>query len=591
MNSMGWQAWYTVGVVAACFGALSMSRAATDMIMIGGVMLLLVAGVLTPAEALSGLSNEGMVTIGMLYIVTSGVQETGAMTSILARLLGRPRSVGMAQLSLMAPIAGASAFLNNTPLVAMFIGAVSDWAKKNRIAPSKLMIPLSYAAVIGGTMTLIGTSTTLVVNGMLIKETGHASLGMFDIAVVGVPLACAVIAFVWATSRWLLPDRQSAVMQMENSRSYIVEMLVDADSPLVGRTIEEAGLRHLPGLFLMEIERGVRSLPAVSPQERLEARDRLVFTGVAESIVDLQKIRGLTPATDQVFKLRAGGERCLVEAVVSDSCPLVGRTVREGRFRTHYNAAVIAVARNGEQLKQKIGDIVLRAGDTLMLLTHPGFVVQQRNSRDFYLVSTVANSRQPRHEKAGVALAIIAAMVTAVTLEWTDMLTASMVAAAAIVVAGCTTSSTARRTVDWQVLLTIAAALAIGKALEKSGAAEHIAAQITALGVGDPWLALVAVYVITVLFTELITNNAAAALMFPIAIATAHALDVNYMPFVIAILFAASASFATPIGYQTNLMVMGPGGYRFADYLRAGIPVSLLVAVISLSLIPVFWQF
>jgi di/tricarboxylate transporter len=561
------------------------------MIMIGGVMLLLVAGVLTPAEALAGLSNEGMVTIGMLYIVTSGVQETGAMTGILARLLGRPRSVGVAQLSLMAPVAGASAFLNNTPLVAMFIGAVSDWAKKNRIAPSKLMLPLSYAAVVGGTTTLIGTSTTLVVNGMLIKETGHQSLGMFDIAVVGVPLVGAVIAFVWLTSRWLLPDRQSAVTQMENSRSYIVEMLVDADSPLLGRTIEEAGLRHLPGLFLMEIERGANSLPAVSPQEHLEARDRLIFTGLAESIVDLQKIRGLTPATDQVFKLRAAGERCLVEAVVSDSCPLVGRTVREGRFRTRYNAAVIAVARNGEQLHQKIGDVKLRAGDTLMLLTHPAFAEQQRNSRDFYLVSTVENSRQPRHDKAGVALAIIAAMVAAVTLGWTSMLTAAMVAAAAIVVTGCTTSSTARRAVDWQVLLTIAAALAIGKALDKSGAAEHIAAQITTIGVGNPWLALVAVYVITVLFTELITNNAAAALMFPIAIATAHTLGVDFMPYVIAVLFAASASFATPIGYQTNLMVMGPGGYRFADYLRAGIPVSVLVGIISLSLIPVFWHF
>jgi di/tricarboxylate transporter len=561
------------------------------MVMIGGVMLLLIAGVLTPAEALSGLSNEGMVTIGMLYIVTSGVQETGAMTGILARLLGRPRSVGMAQLSLMAPVAGASAFLNNTPLVAMFIGAVSDWAKKNRIAPSKLMIPLSYAAVIGGTITLIGTSTTLVVNGLLIKETGHASLGMFDVAVVGVPLACAVIVFVWLGSRWLLPDRQSAVTQMENSRSYIVEMLVDADSPLIGRTIEEAGLRHLPGLFLMEIERGTHSLPAVSPQERLEARDRLVFTGIAESIVDLQKIRGLTPATDQVFKLRAAGERWLVEAVVSDSCPLVGRTVREGRFRTHYNAAVIAVARNGEQLRQKIGDIKLRAGDTLMLLTHPMFVEQQRNSRDFYLVSTVENSRQLRHEKAGVALAIIAAMVFVVTMEWTSMLVASMVAAAAIVATGCTNSSTARRAVDWQVLLTIAAALALGKGLERSGAAQYIATQLGSIGVADPWFALVAVYVITVLFTELITNNAAAALMFPIAIATAGALGVDYMPFVIAVLFAASASFATPIGYQTNLMVMGPGGYRFSDYMRAGIPVSVLVGVISVTLIPMFWHF
>lgn len=589
---MSWQAWYTLAVIGACFGVLSSTRIASDIVMMGGLLLLLVAGVLTPADALAGFSNEGMVTIGMLYIVTSGLSQTGAMTALLPKLLGRPKTEAGAQLRLMAPVAASSAFLNNTPLVAMFIGAVSDWTKKNRIAASKMMIPLSYAAIIGGTTTLIGTSTNLVVNGLLVKETGHASLGMFDIAVVGVPCAIAVIAFVVLTARWLLPSRQSVADTFDNARNYIVEMLVDRDSPLAGKTIEEAGLRHLPGLYLIEIERNGVSLPAVAPHERLVASDRLIFTGVVESVVDLQKIRGLTPATNQVFKLNAPtNEHCLVEAVVSDSCPLVGKTVREGRFRNVYNAAVIAVARNGEQLRQKIGDIELKVGDTLMLLAHPNFVEQQRNSRDFYLVSSVENSQRLNHEKAGIALAILAAMVAAVTLEWLSMFMASMVAAAAMLASGCATSTVARRQIDWQVLLTIAASLGVGKALEKSGAAEHIAGQLITLGAGDPLIALITIYVITVIFTELITNNAAAALMFPIALATAKALGVDYMPFVIAILFAASASFATPIGYQTNLMVYGPGGYRFTDYYRAGIPITLVVGFITLLLIPQFWQF
>lgn len=589
---MSWEAWFTLGVIGACFAALSLSRVSSDIVMIGGLLALMLAGVLTPAEALGGLANEGMVTIGMLYIVTSALQETGAMSSILPTVLGRTSSLRVAQFRLMAPVAMLSALLNNTPLVAMLISAVNDWAKKNAISASKMMIPLSYAAIIGGTTTLIGTSTNLVVNGLLIKETDHPGLGMFDIAWVGIPCAIAVIGFVVLFSRWLLPDRISATAQFENARSYTIEMLVEEGSALVGKTVEQAGLRHLPGLYLMEVDRHGHTIPAVSPQERLCAHDRLIFTGVIESVVDLHKIKGLTPATDQIFHIDGDQhERNLVEAVVSDSCPLIGVSIREGRFRTLYNAAVIAVSRNGEQICQKIGDIVLAPGDTLLLMTTPAFSEQQRNSRDFYLVSNVENSTRPRHAKAGTALAILAGMVISVTAGWTSMLIAAMVAAALMLVTRCTSSRIARRNVDWQVLLTIAAAFGVGKALEITGAAAHIAEQLSVIGGGDPWMTLVVIYVVTVLFTELITNNAAAALMFPIALATAKTLGVDFMPFVIAILFAASASFATPIGYQTNLMVYGPGGYQFTDYYRIGIPITILVGVITLTLIPLIWSF
>jgi di/tricarboxylate transporter len=587
---MTWEAWYTLAVIAICFFALSLTQLAADVVMVGGVLLLAAAGVVTTNEALLGLSNEGVATIAVLYVVTSGLQQTGAMNSILPKLLGRPGSIKQAQLRLMVPVAVASAFLNNTPLVAMLIGAVGDWAKKNAMPMSRLMIPLSYAAIVGGTTTLIGTSTNLVVNGLLIKETGR-ELGMFEIGVIGVPVAVAVIALLVLFGRWLLPDRQPASAALENPRSYVVEMLVEANGLLVGQSIEAAGLRHLPGLYLMEVERGERRLPAVSPQERLQAGDRLIFTGVVESVVDLHKMRGLKPATDQIFKLDGHGDHHLVEAVVSDSCPLVGRSIRDGRFRSVYNAAVIAVARNGDHIQQKIGDIVLRAGDTLMLLTHTGFAEQQRNSRDFYLVGKLEDSQAPAHHKARIALFILLAMVVAVTAGWSAMLPAAMIAAAGMLLLRCTTANVARKSIDWQVLITIAATLALGGALEKTGAAAEIAHSLTVIGSGDPWLALVAIYVVTVVFTELITNNAAAALMFPIAVATAKILGVDLMPFVVAILFAASASFATPIGYQTNLMVYGPGGYRFTDYFRAGIPLTFAVGLITCGLIPYFWKF
>jgi di/tricarboxylate transporter len=615
---MSGEAWLSMGVVGLIFGLLIFTSLAPDIILIAGVTVLLLSGVLTPGEALAGMSNEGMITVAVLFVVGAGVVETGAIAWLAEKLFGRPKSATSAVFRLMAPTAALSAFMNNTPLVAMMIPAVADWAKKNRISASKVMLPLSFAAILGGTCTLIGTSTNLVVNGLVIKaaqaeqaangatQLPANGLGMFDVTWVGLPAAILGCAFVILTSRWLLPDRRPALSQLDDPRQYTVEMLVPPDSPLVGKTIEAAGLRHLPGVFLAEIDRQDMVLPAVSPQERLRANDRLVFVGIVDSVVELQKTRGLAPATDQVFKLDSPrSARCLMEAVVSDSCPLAGKTIRDGRFRSVYNAAVIAVARNGERINKKIGDIVLRSGDTLLLEAHPSFADQNRNSRDFFLVSRLEDSSPPSHERALLALTILLCMVAAVTLSdligplklfgvalgQVTMLKAALVAAGLMIATRCVSTSVARKSIDWQVLLAIAASFAVGTALEKTGAARAIGGTFINAAGGHPWLTLAIVYAVTLITTELITNNAAAALMFPLALATARSLEVNVFPFIIVVMMAASAGFATPMGYQTNLMVYGPGGYRFGDYIRIGVPLDILIGVITVALAPFIWPF
>lgn len=588
---MTWEAWLTLGVVVFILGGLAFTRIPADVAFLGGLTILLITGVLNADQALAGLANEGMVTVGVLYVVVAGLRETGGIQWISQTFWGRPKSLVGAQARLIGIVTALSAFLNNTPVVAMFIPAVTDWARRNRFSVSKLMMPLSYAAIIGGTCTLIGTSTNLVVNGLV---TNHdlPSLSMFDITWVGLP--CALVGFVYILvfSRSVLPDRVPVFTEVLDPREYTVEMVVEPASPLVGKTIEQAGLRHLPGMFLAEIEREGRILPAVGPQEVLRAADRLVFVGVVESVVDLQKFRGLTPATNQVFKLDSPrAQRCLIEAVVSNSCRMLHQTIRDGRFRSVYNAVVIAVARNGVRIRKKIGDIILQPGDTLLLETTPQFLEQQRNSRDFFLVSRIEDSQPLRHEKASLAVFILAGMVAAVTIGWLSMLQACLVAAGLMILGRCCTPNNARRSVDWQVLIVIAAALGLGQALEVTGGAAVIAEQLGRISGGEPWIALAATYAITVLFTELITNNSAAALVFPIALATAERMEVSPMPFIIVIMMAASASFATPIGYQTNLMVYGPGGYRFFDYFRFGAPLTLLLGVTTVLIAPQVWPF
>lgn len=589
---MDYHAWLAAGVCLLAVMTLSISRLAPDAVLFAAVSILLLAGVLTPTEALMGFTNEGLATIALLFIIARGLTETGFVGSLTQRLLGRPKNTLSAQLRLMLPVAGASAFMNNTPVVAMLIPAVSDWAKRNNLHVSQLMMPLSYAAIIGGTCTLIGTSTNLIINGLLLEHDETLGLSLFEIAWVGVPCVVVVILVTTLLSRYLLPKTGSGSQQFEDARRYTVAMEVQSDCPLINLSIEDAGLRQLPGMFLVEITRNHKILPAVSPNEILRGGDILLFAGIVESVVDLQKIRGLEPATNQISKVDTPREeRSLVEVVVSDKCPIVGKSIREGRFRTHYNAAVIAVARDGVILNEKLGDIVLRTGDMLLLETHHSFAEQQRYSQDFLLASRVDNSRPIRFERRYYAGAILLAVVSSVALGLISMLKAAVIGAGLMVVTRCLSVSSARRSVDLEVILTIAAAIALGFALQKTGVAMLATDFLVGLAAGNAMLTLAILFLVAALFTALVSNAAAAVILFPVALASGVELGVSPIPFIIALMVGSSASFATPIGYQTNLMVYGPGGYRFNDFLRMGLPVTLAVALVVMLLTPMIWPF
>lgn len=584
--------WAVIAVILLCLLLLIKTRISADVVFMSGLAILIVSQIIPASEALVGFSNEGMLTVASLYVVAAGMKETGAIEYIVAKIIGRSKSIRRAQLRIMAPVMVVSAFLNNTPVVASFIPALEDWCRKNRIPASKILIPLSYAAILGGTCTLIGTSTNLIVNGLLIEETSYGSLGIFEPAYIGVPCAIAGFIYMFIFGRKLLPIRGSGFDSFKDPREYTIEMLVDSGSSLVGQTIEEAGLRNLPGLFLVEIYRDDQILAAVDPEMRLQGNDRLIFAGVVDSIVDLQQIKGLSPATDQLFKLDSDRrERLLMEAVVSPTHPVNGQTIKDGRFRNLYDAVVLAVARNGERVKEKVGDIRLKTGDTLLLEAHPNFLEQYRNSSDYYLVSGISGYSRPNYEKSGVAWSILGVMIGSVAVGLLTMFQASFMAAGLMILFGCCGSADAKSYMDWSVLLVIAATLGIGNAMQYTGAAEALAMGFLGYVESNPHMALIGVYLSTWVLTEMITNNAAAVLIFPIAISIAASFEVNYIPFVMTIMMAASASFSTPIGYQTNLMVYGPGGYKFTDFTKIGLPLNLIVATITIILVPIIWPF
>jgi di/tricarboxylate transporter len=587
---MDWQGAFTIAVVLLTLLAMLREVAGPDIVMMGSLFVLAVTGILTPHEAFIGFSNKALFTIGFLFIVSAGLRDTGALDAAVGRLMSGARSERQGIARMCPPVALFSAFLNNAPIVAMMSPVITGWAGRHGFSPSKMLIPLSYASILGSTTTVIGTSTILAVDGLM-QKTGMLELGFFELAGVGLPVACVGLVYLIVIAPRLLPEREGTTERLgDRWREYTAAMMVESDCPLIGQSIEEAGLRHLPGLFLVEIERSGHSISPVGPDEIIQAGDRLVFAGAVSTIVELHRIRGLVPVSSEETPVSiAHGER-LYEVVVSSSSPLRGQSIRDANFRTVYDAAVIAVHRNGERVPGKIGEIVLASGDALLLQGAPGFLRAHRHSPDFYLVSEVQDVTTPRHERAWIAIVTLAVMVGLAALDLLPIEIASFGAVGVLLVSRCVTGNSARRSVDWSIVIVIGAGFGIAEAMAKTGAAGFIAEGITgAVGPLGPLATLAAVYAMTLLLAELLHHAAAVAIMFPIAIAAAGQVGADPRAFVICIAMAACCAFASPVTYQTHLIVYGPGGYRFADFIRVGLPLDLICAVVALTSIPMVW--
>ncbi len=584
---------FTIGVLLLMTVALMKEWFSTDIVVFGSLLCLIMGGVIDVEEGFSGFSNPGMLTVGFLFIVAYSMQKTGAFKHVGRILLGKKGGINVKLFRLLFPISFLSAFFNNTPIVAMLVPVLKKWAKKNDFAVSKFLIPLSYAAILGGTCTLIGTSTNLVVHGLMI-ENGMNGFSFFELSKVGIPVAVVGLLFIIFAGPFMLPERLESMAELgEQAREFVVAVKIGGKYPHIGKTLVGAGLRHLKGLFLFQIEREGHLLSPVGPEERLQLNDRLFFTGLPETIIELQKTPGLYVVRDPEIDLSCydSDDFCPYEVVISHDSHLVGKTVRDSRFRSHYNAVIIAIHRAGERICKKIGDIIFRPGDTLLIFAKHSFFDRWYHSRDFYLVSKAESEPSKPLRYTWLSVTVLVLMIIGLALNAVPILLSVGLAAVVLVLSRCITSREAQASVEWHILLIIASAFGISRAMVNSGVAEFLARHfITWFGACGPLGLLFSVYFMTGLYTNIITNNAAAALVFPIALSLARQSGLDLQPFCIAVALAASASFATPIGYQTNLMVYGPGGYRFADFMRIGIPMNIVTGAVVIICIYV-WYF
>lgn len=574
------EAWITLAVLAAMVAGLVRGRVSPPAGVIGATALLYVLGVTTAAEAFSGFANTAPITVAGLYVIAGAVDKTGALQPIVSRLLTTPKSVRFDLARLVIPSAMGSSFLANTPIVAMLTPAVTRWGDETGRSASTFLIPLSYATIFGGAITAIGTSTNLVASGLL-EESGEEALGLFELAKIGLPLAVLGIVLIIVLAPMLLPERRRP-RTAEAGRSFTVRMEVAADGPVDGQSVEAAGLRSLNGVYLVEIERPGLVIAPVRPTQTLRGGDTLVFAGGVDDIVDLQGIDGLSAAeSDALDELNAERDVAFFEVVVGPSSPLAGRTAAEVGFRQRYSGAILAVHRSGEQLGGKLGAARLRTGDTLLVVAEKGFRTRWRDSGEFLLVSRLDAEMPAASNKSVFALLAIGVVVALPLLGAMSVTRSTILAAILLVGAGVLRPREARDAVDVNVVLMIGGAFGLGQAVSTSGLADQISnVLLNSVGAAGTIGAVAGVVITTMVLTELITNAAAVALVFPIAVDIAERSGLDPRLMVMGAAIAGSASFLTPVGYQTNTMVYGPGGYRFTDYLRLGAPLSLLSVIV-----------
>ena len=588
---MPWQAWYTLAVIAVVFIVLATERLSAPVTVMAAVAALVAPGVITTTAALAGFSNEAPVTIAALYVLAGAVHATGALEGLTARLLSsqppaaqRPGRRELARL--LVPITAMSAFIYNTPLAAMSAPAVAAWASRTRRRPSWYLLPLNLAILVGGMVTAIGTTTNVVISGLLTASHIHP-LSLLEPAPVGLAVSAVVLVTLIVTGPWLARDRKAASEDFADPRAFTVEMSVVPGGGLAGRTVAQAGLRNLDGVFLVEISRHNGSVAAVGPDHQLADGDRLVFTGNINRVVDLHRVAGLIPVGDPNFAVASGPRRRFFEAVVGGQSELAGKTLKEIGFRSRFDGAVVAIHRSGESIRGKLGEIPLHAGDVLLVLAAGDFRRRAGEGSAFALVASPDGAPGPvRRDKGIVVNLVLAGFLLVVISGLTSVLIASVAAAALLVVFQVVKPWEARASIDLTVLVVLCGSFGIGAAVGQSGLAKESASLLIAgLHQFGPVGILAGVMIATVLITQVVTNNAAAVLMFPIALATASQAHLAQRSFVLAILVGASASFITPIGYQTNMIVYGLGGYRWSDFVRVGLLPLMLTVGVSLAAI------
>lgn len=574
--------------------ALLFEMARADLIVSFFLVVFLLTGIISTGQALSGFSNEGMLTVMLLFIVAGAIQKHGIIENYIDRLLKKHKGPKRSMIKLLAPVALFSGFLNNTPIVVTLTPIIKKWCQKNNISPSKFLIPLSYVTILGGTMTLIGTSTNLVVHGLLIQS-GREGFGFFQLAVVGAPIALAGMVYIFTLGYRLLPDTLGAKEQIrEEAKEFLAEAVIEKAFEHVDKPVVEAVDVSLKGIYIIEILRGDSRIFPVTPTTVIREGDHLLFSGTLNTIAAVQKQKGITliTGTDQTLDSLMDDEFELVEAVISHQSGLVSKSVKSTRFRTRYNAGVIAVHRNNERIKSRVGDIIFKPGDTVLLLAGKNFLEQHMHENDFYVVTSLAppEALHQNSAKGWGGLALLLIMIISVTIGILSMFEAMLIAVVLLLLFKFIDADEMLSYIQFNVILLIASAFGVGAAMTESGLAQFLAENMLMIARPLGALGIIAIlYIMTNIFTELITNTGAAVLMFPIAMEIAVQMDIGYMGLIVTIAIAASASFITPIGYQTNLIVYGPGGYKFTDYIKVGVPLSLMTMIISTLIIHAVW--
>lgn len=592
---MSLEALLTLAVLAGAVALFMTDKLPVDVVAMLVLASLLVMGLVSPTEALSGFSSEATITVAAMFVLSAGLAHTGALRPI-GRMFRRVKRPWLFLVLLMLVIGPISAFVNNTAAVAVFLPMVLAATAANRMSSSQLLIPMSYAAQMGGVCTLIGTSTNLLVNSMA-KDLGHPGFGLFDFAPLGLIFMGAGFLYLLLFRRWLLPHHPpGALTETYDLGKYITELRVMDKSPLIGKSVAQAQLAEKHSVYVMELLRGEEK--HWSPRaELLREGDVLLVRG------DWEKLKALKDTTrlelDPEFKLKDSqftGEdgdaaQILAEVMVAPGARMVGQTLAQLDFQWHYNATVLALHRRGEVLRDKIKDTPLNIGDVLLMLTPRSNLDVIKANANLIVLNERGEANQPRR-KALLAVGIMVAAVAVAAIGLLPIVASAILGGIALVATRCIGNDQAYQAIDWRVIVLLAGVLPLGIAMQKSGLAQSVADfGVDMVGGFGPLAVLAVIYLITALLTEMMSNNAAAVLITPIAFTTAVSMDVSPTPFLVAVLFAASTSFATPVGYQTNTMVYNAGNYRFKDFMKMGVPLNLLFWVMAVYFIPRFFPF